>query len=112
MKMSIDDIVLAIGRNVKASQIYCSLGFALLGAILFLAGLIQAYVRMDKDIESLPDHTIRIGVGIICFCIFFPLSYVMLAIKEIAKLREEVESLKKALREIKPTEPMDQIDHP
>jgi len=95
MKMSIDDIVVTIGRNVKTWQIYCMIGFALLGAILAIAGLIQGYDKIDKDLEALPDYATTLGIGVISFCLFFPFGYVMLLMKEMAKLRREMESLKK-----------------
>jgi hypothetical protein len=107
MKMSIDDVVVAIGRHVKIWQIYCMIGFVLLGDILAIAGFIQDYHRIDKDLEVLPDYTVTMGIGIICF--FFPFGYMMLAMKEMAKLRGEMESLKKAPREITPAEHPDQI---
>lgn len=95
MKMSFDDIVVTIDRHVKTWQIYCIIGFALLGTILAIAGFIHGYDRIDKDLEGLPDYTILLGIGLISFCLFFPFGYVMLLMKEMAKLRREMESLKK-----------------
>jgi hypothetical protein len=109
MKMSIDDVVVVIGRHVKTWQIYRMIGFALLGDVLAIAGFIQDYNRIDKDLEVLPDYTVTIGIGLICLCLFFPVGYVTLLIREMAKLRGEMESLKKALREITPAEHPDQI---
>ncbi len=94
MKISKDNIVMMIGRHVKTWEIYCMIGFALLGAVLAIAGFIDGYDRIDKDLEALPDYTITLGVGIISFCLFFPFGYVILLMKEMAKLRREIESLK------------------
>ena len=94
MKMTIDDVVVVIGSKTKAWQIYFLIGVAILGDILAIAGFICGYGRIDSDLEALPEYAITMGVGILCFCLFFPFGYVMLLMKEMAKLRGQMEALK------------------
>ena len=94
MKMTIDDVVMVLGRQTKTWQVYFLIVFALLGAVLAIVGFICGYGRIDTDIEALPEYAIRMGVGLLSFCIFFPLGYVMLLMKEMAKLGRQMEALK------------------
>ncbi|UCC96587.1 MAG: hypothetical protein JSW66_12165 [Phycisphaerales bacterium] len=101
MKSKLENTIPTIDRVTQNWQIYFILGLALLGGILFIAGIITGSENISTDLNRLSESTIMALIGFMSFCLFFPFAYILLLIKEAARSRRQFDELAKTIDSMK-----------
>ena len=86
------DTVQGMAR-IPTHQVYFLFWAAMLGAMLFVGGILWAGRSFHDAMTKVPPALLVMIIGFFDFTLFLPLSYIIILAKELQKTRDRVEEL-------------------